>query len=77
MRTRSGNLIKAAAVGTLPIAEGEVRTMPGAAAKPATRAAEHQHDPEIHLHKEGEDIVAIEVVCACGRTTFIECRYEN
>ena len=32
--------------------------------------------PIIELHREGDVVRAIEVTCACGNTTVIECRYE-
>ncbi len=72
---RSGNLIKASTLGSRQAGAtaGPAPTKPGQ--RSPTARDEHDHEPEIRLHREGDDIIAIEVVCGCGRTTFIECKY--
>ena len=46
-----------------------------------TDANAHTHatgaEPTIVLHREGNDIQAIEVTCACGKTIIIECEYSE
>ena len=50
---------------------GPVTGSPGNEAPMKTPGAE----PTIVLHREGDDIQAIEVTCACGKTIIIECEY--
>jgi len=43
---------------------------------PATpKAAEKATEPKITLHKDGETIKAIEIVCGCGEVIKIDCEY--
>ncbi|MEE9394240.1 MAG: hypothetical protein V3W41_17210 [Planctomycetota bacterium] len=34
-------------------------------------------EPSIVLHREGDEIKAIEVACSCGKTIIIECEYSE
>ena len=31
----------------------------------------------IKVHRQGEVIEALEIQCTCGKTTLVECHYEN
>ena len=63
----AGRIIKK---GRVQIAEAGVPA-PAASARPAS----DEKPAEITLHKDGDVIRAIELTCACGRTTVIECEY--
>lgn len=73
MSTMPGRIIKSSAVRRAPASGQEAAT--AAAAPGATCGHDGAVEPTINLHREGDSIVAIEVICGCGRTTVLECDY--
>ncbi len=80
MHTRVRNIIKAANLEAT-LAAGNVvplqhnRGEPGEKSGP--NAATEECEPTLVLHREGEQIEAIELTCGCGKTTVIQCLYEG
>ncbi len=73
MNRRISNIIKAANLS--PTLGASVSSAAGV--PPAKTAHAPQDTATINLHRNGDLIEAIEVTCSCGRTTFIECVYED
>ncbi len=42
---------------------------------PAPKAPDKSKEPKITLHKDGDTIKAIEIVCACGAVIKLDCEY--
>lgn len=42
---------------------------------PAPKAHDKNHEPKITLHKDGDIIKAIEIVCGCGAVIKLDCEY--
>ena len=73
MSRQASNIIKAANLGA---AAGMPGLQPMTPSKAAT-VHQESDTARIELHRDGDLIEAIEITCSCGRTTFIECVYED
>ena len=75
MNHLSRNLIKAGRfVPASPALVGSGMAAAGEDSKPHAAADEK---PVVSLHRKDNLIEAIEVSCCCGRTTILECQYEE
>jgi hypothetical protein len=54
-----------------------IRTQPavGPAAGPAAAAGDHA--PEIVVHRNGDEVSAIEFVCSCGKRSTVRIEYDD
>ncbi|MFT7616421.1 MAG: hypothetical protein ACI97A_000042 [Planctomycetota bacterium] len=67
------NIIKASNIGA-------VVGLPASSSNSTGKRGSHRGNDtsEITLHRNDQDIIeAIEILCSCGQTTFVECVYPS
>lgn len=72
MELRRNVLIKKSFISPEAGTAADEKTPPGAHAP-----KESHGQPQVILHKNGEDIDAIEVICPCGHSLILECEYKS
>lgn len=75
MSREASNIIKASAIGgSIGLATSRVPNSVG------SKGAQHHGSDtsEITMHRNDQNVIeAIEIVCSCGQTTFVECVYPD